>query len=293
MTTRVIAGARDTVEAWLGRFSFRTQLTVVWALIFVLLAVVFAAFRFDTEFMIEWFPFLLGGVPLTLLISVLGIMLAVPLALVAALARLSRNPLLNGVSGFYISFIRGTPLIVQIFFIYLGLPQLAQYAPGPLQGLFILGTVTSGVLALGINYGAYMAEIFRAGIQSVGHGQVEAAQALGMTRAQTMRRIVLPQAMRVIIPPTGNETIAMLKDTSLLIAVPVSTELNFQLRAIGSRTFQVIPMAVASILWYLALTSVLMVGQYFLERRFSRGFGARETRAQRAARRAREVGGQK
>ena len=105
-----------------------------------------------------------------------------------------------------------------------------------------------------------------------------------------MRRIVLPQAMRVIIPPTGNETIAMLKDTSLLIAVPVTTELNFQLRAIGSRTFQIIPMAVASILWYLALTSLLMVGQYFLEKRFSRGFGARETRAQRAARQAREVG---
>jgi polar amino acid transport system permease protein len=96
--------------------------------------------------------------------------------------------------------------------------------------------------------------------------------------------------MRVIIPPTGNETIAMLKDTSLLIAVPVTSELNFQLRAIGSRTFQVIPLAVASIIWYVALSSVLMVGQYFLEKRFSRGFGARETRAQRAARRAQEVG---
>src|SRR3712207_2076082 len=162
--TRVIAGVTDTVEAWLGRFSFRAKLAVVWVLIFALLAVVFAAFQFDTEFMIEWFPFLLGGVPLPLLISVLGIMLAVPLALVAALARLSRNPLLNGVSGFYISFIRGTPLIVQIFFIYLGLPQLASYAPSPLQGLFILATITSGVLALAINYGAYLAEIDRKSI---------------------------------------------------------------------------------------------------------------------------------
>jgi polar amino acid transport system permease protein len=111
-----------------------------------------------------------------------------------------------------------------------------------------------------------------------------------MSRSVTMRRIVLPQAMRVIIPPTGNETIAMLKDTSLLIAVPVTSELYFQLHAIGSRTFQVIPMAVATILWYVALSSVLMVGQYFLERRFSRGFGTRETKAQRAARRAQEVG---
>jgi polar amino acid transport system permease protein len=172
---------------------------VVWILIFIVLAVLFAAFRFNTAFMLQWLPFILGGVPLTILISVLGILLAIPLALLGALGRLSRNPVFNGVSGFYVSFIRGTPLIVQIFFIYLGLPQLAQYAPGRLQGLFILGTVTSGVLALGINYGAYMAEIFRAGIQSVGHGQTEAAHALGMTRAQTMHRIVLPQAIRVII----------------------------------------------------------------------------------------------
>jgi len=111
-----------------------------------------------------------------------------------------------------------------------------------------------------------------------------------MSRGKTLRRIVLPQAMRVIIPPTGNETIAMLKDTSLLIAVPVTSELNFQLRAIGSRTFQIIPMAVAAILWYLALSSLLMVGQYYLEKRFSRGFGGRETRQQRAEREAREVG---
>ena len=142
-----------------------------------------------------------------------------------------------------------------------------------LDGNQIFAGFTAGLLGLALSEGAYMAEIVRAGIQSVDPGQTEAASALGMSRAKTMRRIVLPQAMRVIIPPTGNETIAMLKDTSLLIAVPVTSELNFQLRAIGSRTFQIIPMAVASILWYLALSSVLMVGQYFLEKRFSRGFG--------------------
>ena len=150
-----------------------------------------------------------------------------------------------------------------------------------LDGNQIFRGFTAGLIGLALSEGAYMAEIVRAGIQSVDPGQTEAASALGMSRGTTMRRIVLPQAMRVIIPPTGNETIAMLKDTSLLIAVPVTTELNFQLRAIGSRTFQIIPLAVASILWYLALSSVLMVGQYFLERRFSRGFGTRETRAQR------------
>src|ERR671912_1693031 len=204
------------MEARSARVSFRVKLALVWALIFAVLALLFAAFQFNVPFMIEWLPFLLAGVPLTILISILGIVLSVPLALLGALGRLSKNPVFNGVSGFYVSFIRGTPLLVQIFFVYLGLPQLAQYAPGPLQSVFILGIVTSGVLALGINYGAYMAEIFRAGIQSVGHWQVEAAQALGMTAAQTLRRIVLPQAVRVIIPPTGNEFIAMIKDSSLV-----------------------------------------------------------------------------
>jgi polar amino acid transport system permease protein len=271
VTTRVIAGVRDTVEAWLGRFSFRTKLTVVWALTFVLLAVIFAAFRFDTEFMLEWFPFLLGGVPLTLLISVLGIMLAVPLALVAALARLSKNPLLNGVSGFYISFIRGTPLIVQIFFIYLGLPQLASYAPEPVSRLLILGSVTSGVLALGINYGAYMAEIFRAGILSVGHGQVEAAHALGMTGWQTTRRIVLPQAVRVIIPPTGNEFIAMLKD-SALVGIVGTQELFFRASKIGRQYFHSLETLVVAALLYWIITGILTYFQAKLERRLATGY---------------------
>jgi polar amino acid transport system permease protein len=223
----MLSNTWDALETRSARLSFRIKLAVVWVLIFVVLAVRFTAFQFNTAFMLEWLPFFLGGVPLTILISVLGILLAIPLALLGALGRLSKNPVFYGVSGFYVSFIRGTPLIVQIFFIYLGLPQLAQYAPGPLQSLFILGTVTSGVLALGINYGAYMAEIFRAGVQSVGHGQVEAAQALGMTRSQIMRRIVLPQAIRVIIPPTGNEFIAMIKD-SALVGIGGTQELFFR-----------------------------------------------------------------
>jgi polar amino acid transport system permease protein len=271
MTTKALGGVWDTVEAWLGRFSFRTKLTVVWVLIFVLLAVVFAAFRFDTEFMIEWFPFLLGGVPLTLLISVLGIMLAIPLALVAALARLSRNPLLNGVSGFYISFCRGTPLIVQVFFIYLALPQLARYAPEPFSQLLILGSVTSGVLALGICYGAYMAEIFRAGILSVGHGQREAAHALGMTGMQTTRRIVLPQAVRVIIPPTGNEFIAMLKDSSL-VGIVGTQELFYRASNIGRQYFHSLETLVVAALLYWIMTGILTYFQAKLERRMATGY---------------------
>jgi polar amino acid transport system permease protein len=116
----------------------------------------------------------------------------------------------------------------------------------------------------------------RAGISSIDQGQTEAAQALGMSRLLTLRRIVLPQAMRVIVPPTGNETIAMLKDTALVAFVPVTNELFFQLQAIGSRTFQVFPMLVAACIWYLALTSVLMVAQYFVEKRFSRGVAGQQ-----------------
>src|ERR671917_321132 len=271
MTTRALAGLWDAVEAWLGRVSYRTKLAVVWALIFAGLAVIFAAFQFDTEFMIEWFPFLLGGVPLTLLISVLAIMLAVSRAVAAAPPRLSRNPLLNGVSGFYISFIRGTPLIVQIFLIYLGLPQLASYAPEPFSRLLILGSVTSGVLALGINYGAYMAEIFRAGILSVGHGQVEAAHALGMTGMQTTRRIVLPQAVRVIIPPTGNEFIAMVKD-SALVGLVGTQELFFRALRVGRQYFQNLEMLVVAAVIYWILTSIFSYFQGRLERRLSKGY---------------------
>jgi polar amino acid transport system permease protein len=152
----------------------------------------------------------------------------------------------------------------------------------------LLAGFTAGLLALALSEAAYMAEIVRAGILAVDPGQTEAASALGMSRLLTLRRIVLPQAMRVILPPTGNETIAMLKDTSLVAYTPVTSELFSQLGGIGSRTFQVFPMLIAATLWYLAMTSVLMVGQYFLEKRFSRGVAGR-TRRVRGPRRAPEV----
>ncbi len=129
------------------------------------------------------------------------------------------------------------------------------------------------MLALGLSEAAYMAEIVRAGIQSIDPGQSEAAVALGLSRSQVLRRVVLPQAMRVIVPPTGNEVIAMVKDTSLVAFVPVTGELFFQLQAIEARTFVVLPVLVAAVLWYLILCSVLMVAQFFVERHFSRGYG--------------------
>jgi polar amino acid transport system permease protein len=132
------------------------------------------------------------------------------------------------------------------------------------------------ILAFGINEGAYMAEIVRAGIISVGEGQTEAALSLGMTRLQIMRRIVLPQAMRVIVPPTGNETISMLKNTSLVLIIGSVFDLLFEAQQIYSATYQIVPLLIVASIWYLALTSVLYVGQYFIERRFGRGF-SRET----------------
>ncbi len=264
-------------------------------------------FMFDNMFS----PPVLRGARTTLIMTVLAMLLGILLGIVVAIMRLSPNPVVSGAAWSYVWFFRAIPRIVLLFFcanlgaLYgtydLGIPFDRQLMgllglSGDLRFLGLDGNqifsgFTAGLLGLVLSEAAYMAEIVRAGIQAVDPGQTEAASALGMSRGKTLRRIVLPQAMRVIVPPTGNETIAMLKDTSLLIAVPVTSELNFQLRAIGSRTFQIIPMAVASILWYLALSSLLMVGQHFLEKRFSRGFGSRETRAQRSERVARTVGG--
>ena len=283
----------------------------VLALMFVHMLVTNPVFQWS--FMVDnmFSPPVLRGARTTLVMTVLAMLLGVVLGIIVAIMRLSPNPIVAGAAWGYVWFFRAIPRIVLLFFcanlgaLYgtydLGFPfdqQLMGWLgiSGDLRFLGLDGNqifkgFTAGLLGLVLSEGAYMAEIVRAGIQSVDPGQTEAASALGMSRGKTLRRIVLPQAMRVIIPPTGNETIAMLKDTSLLIAVPVTSELNFQLRAIGSRTFQIIPMAVASILWYLALSSLLMAGQYFLEKRFSRGFGARETRNQRAEREARSVGG--
>jgi polar amino acid transport system permease protein len=211
-----------------------------------------------------------------------------------AILRLSHNPILRGVSFVYTWFFRGIPRLVLlamigsgIGFLYnrldFGVPFGKQVAS--LLGLssdftfFTLNvnqfssTLLAGIIGLGLSEAAYMAEIARAGILSVDQGQNEAAAALGMNRGQAMRRIVLPQAMRVIVPPTGNETIAMVKDTSLLSAIPVITELFYQTSAIGNRTLLIMPAFVAVTAWYLIVGSVLMVGQYFLERRFGRGFG--------------------
>jgi polar amino acid transport system permease protein len=238
-------------------------------------------------------PRVLDGVVATIYLTVIAMVIGIALGLVLAVMRLSTNPIVSSASWLYIWFFRGTPLLVQLFFwAFIGAlyPTIALGVPfGPsfihLQSNSVITLFVAAILGLGLNEGAYMAEIVRAGIISVDEGQSEAAASLGMTRLQIMRRIVMPQAMRVAVPPTGNETISMLKNTSLVSTIAYA-ELFYEVQQIYGATYQTIPLLIVASIWYLAMTSVLYVGQYFIERRFGRGF----SRAQQATMRARWLG---
>jgi polar amino acid transport system permease protein len=251
-------------------------------------------------------PVLRGFYIGTLLVTVLAMVVGIVGGVILAVMRLSPNPVLSGVAWLFTWFFRSVPRYVLLTImgalgilfqkggLSLGVPFdwkimellglngnlrfMSLNANELFAGLF------GAVLGLGLSEAAYMAEIARAGILSVDPGQSEAAQAIGMNRAQSMRRVILPQAMRVIVPPTGNETIAMLKDTSLLIAIPLGSELFFQLTSIGSRTYRTFEVLVAAVIFYLIATSVLMVGQYYIERHFGRGFGQKKPKTRRFAR---------
>ncbi|HUZ20129.1 MAG TPA: amino acid ABC transporter permease [Acidimicrobiales bacterium] len=220
----------------------------------------------------------LGGVALTLEITAGAMAIGIVLGVVLAVMRLSPNPLVSSSSWCYIWFFRGTPVFIQVLFWYniaalfpslgIGVPFGPQFAHGN-AGTFITA-VDAAILALGLNEAAYYAEIVRAGILSVAHGQTEAAQSLGMRRTLVMRKIVLPQAMRVIVPPTGNEVISMLK-TSALASVAAVYELTGESLLIAARTYQIIPMLIVASLWYITLSSVLTIGQFFVERHYARG----------------------
>jgi polar amino acid transport system permease protein len=257
------------------RTPFRVKLALVWVVITLVVIALFMAADFDIEWMIDQFWFIAAGLPWTIIICGLAILLAVILALLGALGRLSNSAVAQGVSGFYTSFFRGTPLIVQMFLIFLALPQMAPPNLPGLRDSLTLTALQAGVIALGLNYGAYMTEIFRAGIQSVGHGQVEAAEALGMTYRQRMRRIVLPQAVRVIIPPTGNEFIAMMKDSaliSLLGSVVAQMEIFRRAQLVGRADFRPLEAFVVAAALYWVLTTVFQFFQAKLERRLSAGY---------------------
>ncbi len=247
----------------------------MWVVILAAVVGLFLAVGFDVEWMVEHFWFIAAGLPWTLVICGLAIALAIVLALLGALGRLSGSAIAQGISSFYTSFFRGTPLIVQMFLIFLALPQMAPPNLPGLRNSLTLTAIQAGVLALGLNYGAYMTEIFRAGIQSVGHGQVEAAEALAMTYRQRMRRIILPQAVRVVIPPTGNEFIAMMKDSaliSLLGSVVSQMEIFRRAQLVGRADFRPLEAFVVAAALYWALTTVFQYFQTRLESRLSKGY---------------------
>ena len=221
----------------------------------------------------------LTGVLKTLELTAIAMIIGVVLGVVAAIARLSPNPIVSRTALLYVWFFRGTPLLVQLlFWFFLGalLPRISIGIPfGPefasVSANTLITAFFAAIVGLGINEGSYMSEIVRAGILSVPRGQTEAALAIGMSRMQAMRRVVLPQAMRVIIPPTGNETIGMLKNTSLVFVIGY-TELLTSVSLIYARTYETIPLLIVAALWYLVITAVLSVGQHYIERHFGRGY---------------------
>jgi polar amino acid transport system permease protein len=249
---------------------FRLNVGLTWLLLLVILIFIFSGqalpfglhtIKLDTAFMSDNLRFIAGGINTTIGISLLSIILATALALLAALGRLSTFPPFYAVSTFYVSLIRGTPLFLQIFFFFLALPQLGIVLPG----------LWAGVIALGLNYGAYMSEIFRAGLSSVSKGQREAALALGMTPGKTMRRIVLPQALRFAVPPTGNEFIAMTKDSALVSATGFVHELMWRATEVGRSHFRNLETLIIAAIFYWILTLFLSYFQGLIEKRMARG----------------------
>ncbi|MGC5259352.1 amino acid ABC transporter permease [Gordonia sp. DT218] len=263
-------------------------IVLVVAALFVYGAATNAAYAWDTYAKYLFDTRILSGVWYTLALTVLAMLIAIILGVLLAIMRLSPNPVLRYTAWVYLWVFRGTPVYVQLVFwglfpsiykqIDLGVPFVYQFAHFDIQSLN--AAFTFAMIGLALNEAAYMAEIVRAGVSSVGEGQSEASVALGMSWAQTMRRTVLPQAMRVIIPPTGNEVISMLKTTSLVAAVPFTGEVYGRARDISGVNFQPIPLLMVASTWYLIVTSVLMVGQYYLERYYSKGASKQMTARQ-------------
>jgi polar amino acid transport system permease protein len=263
MTTVPVARRRAHIP-------FRLSLGLWWVAWLLLLMLLFSGLSLvlgpvrlrtlslDRQFISTWWLYISRGVIITLELSVASIICATVLAFLSALARLSRVASLNSLAGLYISLMRGTPLFLQFLFIYQALPQVG----------LVLSSFASAVMALSLNYGAYMSEIFRAGIQAVSHGQTEAAHALAMTPWQTLRRIVLPQAFRIVIPDIGNQFIAMQKDTALASAIALE-ELMGRARQAGLPRQHFFEALVIAAAWYWLLTIVLTYFQSRLEHRLA------------------------
>ena len=244
-----------------SRLRFRTFFVLTWlVLVGGFVTAILSTGRIDGAFLGEWAPFILGGIPLTILVAVLSIFFATVFAILGALGRLSRVSPIYSIATLYVSMVRGTPLIVQVIFVYSALPEFG----------IVLPALVAGTFALSFNYGAYMTEIFRAGIQAIPRGQVEAAEALGMTGSDVMRRVVLPQAIRIVIPAIGNEFIAMIKDSALVSYVGLQ-ELFWRARTVGSGHFQSFGTLMTAALVYWLLTIVFSLVQERLEKRMAEG----------------------
>jgi len=255
LATDIMDARRQRGRVW------RTQFMVMWgAIVAALLAFILVTIRLDSDFIQKWLPFILTGIPVTIFVALVSIFFASILATLGALGRVSRSPYLNAIASFYVSFFRGTPLLLQILFIYLALPQAG----------IVLPALPTGIVALSLNYGAYLTEIFRSGIEAVPHGQTEAAQSLGMSDRTTFRRIIVPQAFRIVTPAIGNDFVAMLKDSSLVSVVGVQ-ELLWRAQAAGRPTFQSMQTLLVAALVYWILTIVFSFFQNRLERKMAMG----------------------
>lgn len=237
--------------------------------------------NFEWDVVLKWFTegTVLKGLQVTLGLTVVSMILGVLLGLPLAIGRLSDNRLFNVICSLYIWFFRGTPLLVQLIFWYnlsTLFPKLTLSIPWT-QITFaswntneVITPLTAAIAGLALNEAAYMAEIIRAGLLSVDSGQVETTQAFGMSRVRALRRIIIPQAMRSIIPPTGNQLISMIKATSLVSVIAMG-DLLYSVQAVYNRTFEIIPMLMVAVIWYLIITSVLNLGQSAIERYYARG----------------------
>jgi len=257
------------------RIIYAIKLAAVWAVLVLMMMVFLLLLNFDPGYILQHYSFVLAGALYTIGVSLVSIFFATILALLGALGRLSHNPIAQGITGLYVSLIRGTPLLIQIFIIYLGLPQIGQSLVNlgypTLGNMFILSALQSGILALSLNYGAYMTEIFRAGLQSISYGQREAAISVGMNSWQTLRRVILPQAVRIIIPDIGNQFIAMQKD-SALVSIMGIWEITYRANRLARKDTKFMEMFIlaAALYWILTIISSWLEG--WLEKRMAQAY---------------------
>jgi polar amino acid transport system permease protein len=257
------------------RFIHSVKVGIVWLVLVALLGGALFMIRVNPSYMLEHYNIILQGAGATIGVSLASIAIATVLALFGSIARLSPNSVAQGISGFYVSVIRGTPLLIQIYVIYLGLPQIGKQLiqlgyPG-VGKIFIMDAIPAGILALSLNYGAYMTEIFRAGLLSIGYGQREAAIALGMNPWQVMRRIVLPQAIRIIIPDVGNQFIAMQKDSALVSVMGV-WEITYLATRYAKKDSKYMEMFLVAAAAYWILTIISSWFQSRLEKRMAQAY---------------------